>query len=59
MAGGSCFDRWLIDLATANPPPGREEWARAMRAEFDTLECGRAGWALGCLGATLGWRIGA
>jgi hypothetical protein len=57
MARGTFFDRWLIDLATTNPPLGREEWARAMRAEFETLERGRTGWALGCLSASLGWRL--
>jgi hypothetical protein len=57
MARGTFFDRWLIDLATTNPPAGREEWARAMRAEFETLERGRTGWALGCLSASLGWRL--
>jgi hypothetical protein len=56
MTGGSFFDRWLMGLATANPPAGREDWARAMRAEFETLEHGRTSWALGCLGASLGWR---
>jgi hypothetical protein len=51
------LDVWLIDLATTNPPPGREDWADAMRAEFDELRGGRVSWALGCLGATIGWRI--
>jgi len=57
MAGASFLDRCLMRLATATAPPNREEWARAMHAEFETLEHGRAGWALGCLGASLGWRI--
>jgi hypothetical protein len=57
MAGPSVFERWLIALATMRPPAGREEWARAMRAEFETLERGRAGWALGCFGASIGWRL--
>jgi len=55
MAG--FIETLLIDLATANPPPGREAWSHAMRAEFEVLEHGRAGWALGCLGASLGWRL--
>jgi hypothetical protein len=59
MAGTALFDRWLIDLASWNPPPAREEWVRAMRAEFETLERGRTSWALGCLGASLGWRMSA
>jgi hypothetical protein len=57
MPRRSLFDRWLIDMATARPPVGREEWARAMRAEFETLDRGRSGWALGCFGAAIGWRL--
>jgi hypothetical protein len=57
MADVTFIERWLIDLATVSPPPGRDEWAQAMRAEFEALEHGRARWALGCLGASLDWRL--
>ena len=57
MPRNPAFAEWLIDLATANPPPGREEWAGAMRAEFEASETHHTGWALGCLGAAIGWRL--
>jgi hypothetical protein len=57
MARESLFGRWLIDLATTNPPPSRDQWAQAMRAEFEALEGGRTGWALGCLATSVGWRL--
>jgi hypothetical protein len=49
--------RWIMDRAAANPPPGREAWARAMRAEFESLERGRLGWALGCWQAMASWKL--
>jgi len=57
MPRSPAFAEWLIDLATASPPPERHEWARAMRAEFDASETHHTGWALGCLGAAIGWRL--
>ena len=47
----------IIDAATSTPPAGREEWARAMRAEFAVLEGPRVGWALGCLSVAVAWRL--
>lgn len=49
--------RLLMTLATAAPPPGRADWAGAMRAEYETLQRGRLGWALGCLATMTGWRL--
>jgi hypothetical protein len=57
MSRHSSFDEWIIGIATSTPTPGREDWARAMLAEFDALEGSRTGWALGCLGAAIGWRL--
>lgn len=57
MADRGLFERWLMHLATANAPSGREEWVRAMHAEFEMAERGRIGWAFGCLSASLGWRL--
>lgn len=51
------FDEWIIDVATSAPPAGRGDWAKAMRAEFESLKGPRTGWALGCLGAAVGWRL--
>lgn len=49
--------RWIMDRAVANPPAGREDWARAMDAEFEALEEGRICWALGCWRTMAGWRL--
>lgn len=49
--------RWIMDHATDNPPRGREDWAAAMRAEFETLDARRLGWALGCWRTMAGWRL--
>lgn len=38
-------------------PPQRSEWARAMEAEFATLEHGRLAWALGCWFTMNDWRV--
>jgi hypothetical protein len=57
MARRNSLAEWIIDLASSNPPRDREEWARAMRSEFDALEGARVGWALGCLGTAMSWRL--
>jgi len=51
--------RPLMALAAAFAPPSRAEWTQAMRQEFDALPGGQGavGWAAGCVGAALGWRI--
>ena len=48
---------WIMHAATHNAPADRREWAHAMEAEFETLEKGKLGWALGCWQAMLGWRL--
>jgi hypothetical protein len=57
MLRGRSIDEWIMDVATSAPPAGREDWARAMRAEFESLGEPRTGWALGCLGAAIEWRF--
>ncbi|MFT4251150.1 MAG: hypothetical protein QM608_01525 [Caulobacter sp.] len=47
---------WIMDRAVRKPPAGREDWAKAMRAEFDMLGEARLSWALGCLVAAARWR---
>jgi hypothetical protein len=49
--------RFVLQIATRNPPRGREEWARAMRSEFDVLDRGGLGWAIGCWSAMSWWRL--
>lgn len=48
---------WIMRAATNNPPPGRERWAQAMRAEYTSLDNGKLNWALGCWTVMLGWRL--
>lgn len=50
--------RRVMALATSNLPAERGVWGQAMRAEFESLQTGRLSWALGCLVAALGWRLG-
>jgi len=57
MPRGPSFDERIMDLGAFVAPPGREPWARAMRAEFEAIGGPRTGWALGCLGAAAGWRL--
>lgn len=49
--------RWIMDRAIANPPPGRNPWARAMAGEFAAMQDGHLGWALGCWAVATGWRL--
>lgn len=51
------LSRWIIRRATTNPPAGREDWARAMQAEFEAADTDRLGWALGCWRTMVGWRL--
>lgn len=46
----------IMDLAVRKPPADREDWAMAMRAEFDMLGEARLIWAVGCLVAATRWR---
>lgn len=48
---------WIMRLATLRPPPARAEWATAMEREYETLEHGALGWALGCLTTRIGWTL--
>jgi hypothetical protein len=48
---------WIMQLATRRPPPTRADWVLAMDREFETLERGRLGWALGCLTTRIGWTL--
>ena len=51
------LSRLIMKLAFRNVPNAREEWARAMQAEFDVLQKGRLAWAIGCLWAGMGWDL--
>jgi hypothetical protein len=48
---------WIMQLATRRPPPARTEWALAMEREYETLERGALGWAVGCLTTRIGWTL--
>lgn len=48
---------WIIRVATRNPPQAREQWARAMAAEYASLTENKLRWALGCWMAMLWWRL--
>ena len=48
---------WVIKLAVSHLPADRAVWGEAMTSEYQTLQSGRLGWALGCLRATIGWRL--
>jgi hypothetical protein len=47
----------IMRLATRRPPPARADWALAMEREYETLERGQLGWALGCLTTRIGWTL--
>lgn len=49
--------RWLMRWTMHRPPPGRAEWALAMQREFDVLDRGELGWAMGCAIAMTGWKL--
>jgi len=51
------LSRLVMKLALRHVPKDREEWARAMQAEFDVLKKGRLTWAIGCLGTSLNWDL--
>lgn len=57
MAITSSLARWAMSLAVRAAPLGRRDFARAMREEFEVLDGGRLGWALGCLTTVAGWRL--
>jgi len=48
---------WLMRWTTRRPPPRRADWVLAMQREYDTLERGQLGWALGCFAAVTGWKL--
>lgn len=47
---------WLAGIVT---PARKAEWRTAMESEFEALAggAGSLGWAVGCVGAALGWRL--
>ncbi len=51
------LSRLVMKLALRHVPKDREEWARAMQAEFEVLKKGRLAWAIGCLSASLSWDL--
>jgi hypothetical protein len=55
------MERWIaarvMKLATSNLPNGREVWGHAMNAEFEAIQVRSLSWALGCLAASIGWRL--
>lgn len=57
MPRSDSLSRWIMRSATANPPAGREDWARAMKAEFEAMDGDRLGWAFGCWTVMAGWRL--
>lgn len=57
MRSGYFVSEAAILLARKVGGPERDEWVRAMAAEWDALEHGKTWWALGCLGASLHDRL--
>jgi len=57
MTGSYLISKSAILLARRIAGRERDEWVRAMAAEWDALEHGKAWWALGCLGAAIGDRL--
>ncbi len=53
MSTGHIISRAAILLARRVGGPERDEWIRAMAAEWNERETGKMRWALGCLGAVL------
>lgn len=53
------FAHWLMKLALVTAPEDRNEWARAMAAEFASLDgdANRVAWAAGCVSTAFGWRL--
>lgn len=51
--------RALMDMASSLAPASRTEWTSAMHEEFAALQGGPGslGWASGCLGTAIGWRV--
>jgi hypothetical protein len=48
---------WIMRNLTRHAPAERQDWARAMQAEYDAMSDQRLSWALGCWRAVLEWRI--
>lgn len=57
MTRGRWISKAAILLARRIGGAERDEWVRAMAAEWDALERGKSAWALGCLGAALRDRL--
>ncbi len=53
MSAGHSISRASILFARRVGGPERDEWVRAMAAEWNERETGKVRWALGCLGAVL------
>lgn len=47
----------IMQVAMAHPPPGREQWAQAMQAEYEQLNGDKLSWAFGCWTTMFGWRM--
>lgn len=59
MTPQALIARSLMDMASALAPAARTEWTSAMHEEFAALQDGPGslGWATGCLGTAVGWRV--
>jgi hypothetical protein len=59
MSGSRAFADWIMRQATAARPASRNQWAEAMRAEFETIEDDRAAlaWAIGCGRTAMSWKL--
>ena len=47
----------MLRLAAWTAPRERNDWLRAMRAEYENLDAGKLRWALGCVAVSIGWRF--
>ena len=59
MTHQALIARALMDMVSSLAPASRTEWTSAMNEEFAALQDGpdSLGWAIGCLGTAVGWRV--
>ncbi len=51
------MSQFIMKLAARFAPAQRHDWAAAMQAEYEVMETGRIGWAIGCLSNSVAWRL--